>query len=271
MKVELSGPEFLPDARMLVRHDHVLALALRRGSLEVGARDCKLTKVTYEAGEMKLIPRQMEKWVRFQDLEYLSIAISDAALTAACDRTRGEIELRRVDNLVDARVGALAAAVNAERMAGFPSGKLFLDCVEQAIAVALVKGHAERDLPVRKYRGGLGPARLRRIRELVHAKMEEELSLSEMAQSVELSASHFSRMFRRSTGESPHDFVLRQRVDRAKEMLRAAEGRVLDVAIACGFKTQQHFARVFRQISGVSPREYRQEFPLHPERFGRQD
>src|ERR1700688_3852620 len=95
------------------------------------------------------------------------------------------------------------------------------------------------------------PHRLRRIKEFVHAKMEGELTLYEMAQCVELSTAHFSRMFRKSTGESPHHFVPRHRVERAKEMLRAAEARVLDVAVACGFKTQQHFARVFRHMCGV--------------------
>lgn len=62
--------------------------------------------------------------------------------------------------------------------------------------------------------------------------MEGELTLYEMAQCVELSTAHFSRMFRKSTGESPHHFVLRHRVERAKEMLRADEARVLDVAVA---------------------------------------
>jgi len=109
----------------------------------------------------------------------------------------------------------------------------------------------------RAYRGGLAPARLRRVRELVHAKIEEDLTLDEMAQSAGLSTAHFSQMFRKSTGESPHRFVLRQRVERAKEMLREAEPRVLDVAVACGFKTQQHFARVFRRMCGASPTEYR--------------
>ena len=103
------------------------------------------------------------------------------------------------------------------------------------------------------YRGGLGSARLRRIKELVHAKMEDDLSLDEMAQSVGLSTAHFARMFRKSTGETPHQFVLRQRLERAKAMLRAPDARVLDVAVACGFKTQQHFAQVFRDVCGVSP------------------
>jgi AraC family transcriptional regulator len=145
-------------------------------------------------------------------------------------------------------------------VAGFPSGRLFLDSIEQAMAVALVSGQAVRYRPVRISRGGLGPARLRRITDLVHARLEDELGLDELAQSVGLSTAHFARMFRRSTGETPHQFVLRQRLERAKAMLRAPDARILDVAVACGFKTQQHFAQVFRDVCGVSPTRYRQDF-----------
>jgi len=66
-------------------------------------------------------------------------------------------------------------------------------------------------------------------------------------------------MFRKSTGETPHQFVLRQRLERAKAMLRALDARILDVAVACGFKTQQHFAQAFRDFWGLSPTEYRQD------------
>ena len=190
----------------------------------------------------------------------LQIGISDAALMAASDEPNGEVELRPHRKFADSRLGALVAAVHAEMTAGFPSGRLFLDSVEQAMAVALVSGHAVRHRPVQISRGGLGSARLRRIRELVDAKMEAELGLEEMAQSVGLSTAHFARMFRKSTGETPHQFVLRQKIERAKAMLRAPDARILDVAVACGFKTQQHFAQVFRDVCRVSPTEYRQDF-----------
>ena len=78
-----------------------------------------------------------------------------------------------------------------------------------------------------------------------------------------LSVAHFSQMFRKSTGESPHQFVLCHRVECAKAMLRGAEERVLGVAVACGFKTQQHFARVSRRMCGTSPTEYHREFLRH--------
>src|SRR5258708_18983816 len=215
---------------MWVQHQPVLMMALRTGSAEVGLRPSEMMRLTFAAGEMCLVPRHLETWVRTDDLHYLylSVGISDAALAAACDGTRGDVELRRVERLVDARVGALAAAANAERVAGFPSGRLFLDSVEQALAVALVNGYALRHRSAQIYRGGLGSARLRRIKEFVHAKLEDDLSLDEMAQSVGLSTAHFARMFRQSTGETPHQFVLRQRVERAKAMLRAPDARVLD-------------------------------------------
>jgi AraC family transcriptional regulator len=127
------------------------------------------------------------------------------------------------------------------------------------MAVTLVNGHAVRHRPVQLSRGGLGSARLRKIKELVHAKIGDDLSLDEMAQAVGLSTAHFARMFRKSTGATPHQFVLRQRLERAKTMLRARDARVLDVAVACGFKTQQHFAQVFRDLWGVSPTDYRKD------------
>src|SRR5882724_6500341 len=262
MRVEVNVLECGSDPRVSVQHQPALMMALRTGSLEVGSRCSEMKRFAFGAGEMCLVPRHVETWIRTDELQYsyLSCDISDVALAAACDGTTGDVELRRVGKLVDARVGALAAAVNAERVAGFPSGGLFLDSVEQALAVALVNGYAVRHRSVQTHGGGLGSARLRRIKEFVHAKMEDELALCEMAQSVELSTAHFSRMFRKSTGESPHHFVLRQRLERAKEMLRAAEARVLDVAVACGFKTQQHFARVFRRMCGSTPTEYRRQF-----------
>ena len=238
----------------------MLGLVLHPGSIEVGLRRSEMKRFTYDAGELRLTPR-IEKWFRIDDLHFLSITISDTALAAACEGTNGEVELRGADTVLDARVSALAAALNAERIAGFPNGRLFLDSIEQALAVALVNGYAVHQRSLHTHRGGLGPARLRRVKEFVHAKMEDELRLSELAQSVGLSTAHFSEMFRKSMRETPHQFVLRVRVERAKEMLRSAESRVLDVAIACGFKTQQHFARDFRQLCGASPTEYRRHFP----------
>ena len=236
--------------------EHVLCMLLQPALAEAGLR--RSAMVAYDVGEMGLWPRNADKWVRPDGACVLTVGFSDAALLPACDGA--DVELGCYLKLADARVHALVAAVNAERAAGFPSGRLFLDLVEQAIAVALVDRHAVRRHPVRTYRGGLTPARLRRIVDMVHTKLDSELTLHEMAECAELSVAHFSQMFRKSTGESPHQFVLRLRMERAKELLRAPNAKVLHVALACGFKTQQHFARVFRRLCGASPTQYRDDF-----------
>ena len=259
MRVELFPPDSVTEPRHWVRHDQAFAMMMRPGSIEWGSKRSALEKFDYAAGDLALCHRHEGEWVGLMNVSHLQLGISDAALMACSDGAYGEVELRASRKFADPRLSGMVAAVHAEMVAGFPSGRLFLDSVEQAMAVTLVNGHAARHRPVQFSRGGLGSARLRRIKELVHAKMEDDLSLDEMAESVGLSTAHFARMFRKSTGETPHQFVLRQRLERAKAMLRAPDSRVLDVAVACGFKTQQHFAQAFRDVWGVSPTEYRQD------------
>src|SRR6266403_6385710 len=102
MRVELNVPDSVTETRMWVEHQPALGMALRPGSIEVGLRRSEMIRLTFGAGEMSLVPGHLEKWFRNEDMHYLLIAISYAALTAASDGTIGEVELRRTYNLVDA-------------------------------------------------------------------------------------------------------------------------------------------------------------------------
>src|SRR6202790_3157885 len=136
MRVEVTVLEFAKDPGFSLQHQPALIMALRTGSLEVGSRRSEMMRFTFGVGEMCLVPRHVETWLRTDELHYsyLSVGISDDALAAACDGTTDDGELCRVGMFVGALVLPLAAIVNAERIAGFPSGRLFLDSVEQAHA-----------------------------------------------------------------------------------------------------------------------------------------
>src|SRR5215467_2248768 len=136
VSVEALGPAREPHMR--VNGEQMLAMLLQPASIEMGWRRSELTRFEYGAGEIILPRRHVETWARTDGMHYLSIGISDAALRTVCDGTAREVELRDAPKLEDRRVVALVAAVNAERIAGFPSGRLFLDSVEQALAVALI-------------------------------------------------------------------------------------------------------------------------------------
>jgi len=195
MKVELFQPESVTEPRHWVRHDQAFAMMLRPGSIEWGSKRTALEKFEYAPGDLALCDRHIGEWVGLMNVTHLQLSISDAALMASSDGAYGEVALRASRKFGNPRLSALVAAAHAEMVAGFPSGRLFMDSVEQAMAVSLVKDHAVRHRPVEMYRGGLGSARLRKIKELVHVKMEDDLSLDEMAQSVGLSTAHFGGCF----------------------------------------------------------------------------
>jgi AraC family transcriptional regulator len=231
-------------------------MLLRHGSL---AEDWWRAGSIYNAGEKILLPDHVEQWFQTNDLHVFALGTLDVAPTAAFDRMSSSVVRPRRLRVVDAPGGALIQQINTEDANRFPNGHLFFDFVTKAFTTPPSQGQGVRRSPVPTYRGGLSPVRLRRVVELVRTTIEGEVTLDQLAESAGLSTAHFSHTFRRSTGQSPHQFVLRQKVERAKEMLRTSEMRVLDVAVACGFKTQQHFARVFRRICGMSPTGYRQQ------------
>src|SRR5579872_3799620 len=170
MRLALFPPDPETEPRHWVRHDQAFALMLGPGSIEWGSKRSALELFDYAACDLALCHRHEGEWVGLMNVPHLQLGISDAALMAATEEPNGEVELRPHRKFADSRLGALATAAHAEMAAGFPSGRLFLDSVEQAMAVALVTGQAVRHRPVQMSRGGLSPARLRRIQELIHAK-----------------------------------------------------------------------------------------------------
>src|ERR1700734_4368326 len=161
MRVELFPPDSETAPRHWVRHDQAFAMMLRPGSIEWGEKRSALKRFSYAPCDLALCHRHQGEWVGLMNVQHLQLGISDAALLASSDGAYGEVELRASRKFADARLSAMVAAVHAEMIAGFPSGRLFLDSIEQAMAVALVSGHAVRRRPVQISRGGLGPARLR--------------------------------------------------------------------------------------------------------------
>jgi AraC-like DNA-binding protein len=109
-------------------------------------------------------------------------------------------------------------------------------------------------LPVR---GGLAPSQLRRVREIVDQNLTGSLRLSAMADAVGLSSSHFAREFSRSTGRTPHQYVVGRRLDRAATLLASVDMRIGDVARCAGFVHASHFARHFRRLTGFAPEKFR--------------
>ena len=96
-----------------------------------------------------------------------------------------------------------------------------------------------------------------RVIDYIHANTGANISLAAMAQIAGVSPNHFVLLFAKATGLSPHQYVLRARIESAKLLLKDEALSVADVSRLAGFLTQEHFTKVFRKIVGVTPREFR--------------
>jgi AraC family transcriptional regulator len=134
---------------------------------------------------------------------------------------------------------------------------LFLDHVALALTahVAHAYGGMNRDRRARS--GGLAPHQERRAKELMAASLDEDISLLRLAAECGLSARHFARAFRQSTGLSPHRWLIQHRVERARGLLADRRLSLTEIALVCGFADQSHFTRTFTGIVGTSPGAWR--------------
>src|SRR6185312_4125268 len=106
------------------------------------------------------------------------------------------------------------------------------------------------------------PARhLLRAKDLMDARYAEPLDVAELARSARLSPAHFSREFRRAFGETPHQYLLTRRLERAAELLRNTDRSVADVCLTVGLQSVGSFTTSFRRAYGRTPTEYRAAFP----------
>jgi len=103
---------------------------------------------------------------------------------------------------------------------------------------------------------GLSPAALKRARAFMEANLGESLTLDDLAGAAGVSRFHFARLFRVSTGSSPMNFLMKQRIARAQMLLLRGDRSVCDIAAALGFCDQSHFSRTFRRMTGQTPREF---------------
>ncbi|WP_263359667.1 helix-turn-helix domain-containing protein [Acidicapsa ligni] len=264
LKVQRLVASNSPDVYTQVLTSQCIAKILKPATFQHGFQPGKLVPYSYGAGEMILSRRDTAEWVRWtSDAVLLVLELPDSALQAVAQATGADrIEIEGTPRFEDKRVAALIEAVEQEQADGFPSGRLYLDGIGQALAAAVTQVRGVLRKPLRSYSGALTPPQLRRVTEYIHERIDEDMSVMQLAETVQLSPAYFSQMFQRSTGYAPHQFVIRTRIQRAKEMLITSERKIIEVALACGFETSQHFARVFQKLCNVTPSEFRRQARL---------
>ena len=164
----------------------------------------------------------------------------------------------------DPQVERLLLSLLSEIGTGGLGGEVYSQALATQLAIHLLREHsslgekAKRKVE-REPKGSLSGHALKKATDYVGDNLAGDISLAEVARAANLSERHFSRLFKESTGVSPHQYVIRQRVEKARDLLASTDLPVGEVALVCGFAHQGHLARHFGRLVGVTPARFRRE------------
>lgn len=249
---------------------HHAVIYLNRQPLDLTQRlDGRLRKERVHHGEVAIIPAgpQWEwgfKGVTESDMLPLCLEetfVREVAQSVDVDPDGVEILplLGARDPQIE-RIGlSLKAEVEAEGLLG---GRLYVESLATALAITLIRDHSSLGRAAvrkaaREHNGGLSRRALKDAIDYVGDNLEKDLKLAEIAGAAHMSPYHFSRLFKESTGLTPHQYVIERRIQRAKELLRGTTLPIAEIALSCGFANQSHLNRHFKRLLGVRPKALR--------------
>jgi AraC family transcriptional regulator len=158
----------------------------------------------------------------------------------------------------DMTIEQLGRALLAAEELEHPFGMLYADCVSTSIVSRLLASSLSHRRLTRSKVAALARWRLKRATEYIDANLGNTITLPDLAAAAGLTRMHFAAQFRAAVGVSPHQYVMRRRIERAQEMLVAVNAPLVEVAISVGFQAQSHFTMVFRRLTGETPHAWRQ-------------
>jgi len=151
----------------------------------------------------------------------------------------------------------LLREMGAETRSGWPLGSLYADLLAIAFQTQLLKRHSVDPLRTPAQKGGIGLPRLKRAMEYINANLAGDIRIESIAKQLDLSASHFAHEFRDTTGQTPYQYLLDQRIARAKDLLRRTNLPVQYISASTGFRFPANFVRTFRARVGLTPDAWR--------------
>ena len=191
----------------------------------------------------------------FTSVSILPSTVASAAETMGLDYDA--LEFRDGFGGADPLLNEITSQLGRELEADAPRGRIYAEEMIQAAAVHLVRHHTTATVHRLSPRGGVTTRVVREVGEYVAAHLGDNLSLADLAAVAGLSAYHFSREYKRTTGEAPFEMVRRVRIERAAVLLGSTKTAIGRVALEVGYGSPSRFAATFRRCYGVSPSVYR--------------
>jgi AraC family transcriptional regulator len=213
-----------------------------------------------ETGCIAILPADVPfsaKWNREVNVTHCYLDPTFVAHAAYESINPEQIELNLVLQKTDPLVFQIILALQKVLETDATNSCFYTESMATALIAHCLRNYSTRKHVLQEYDDGLPKYKLKQAFEYINAHLSENVSLASVSKELEISQFHFCRLFKQSTGITPHTYLIQQRVERAKQLLKRKEGTMLDIAIECGFANPSHFAKHFRKHTGVSPKQFR--------------
>jgi AraC family transcriptional regulator len=196
------------------------------------------------------------RWLRTFDEISIVLLPSFVADVVGDGLPADRIEFASQRSVDDSVIGRYAHAFHAELTAELPKGPLYADTLTVGLILHLLAHYGVAKPKTPAPRGKLNAFQLRTVVDFIDAYLSEDVSLTALARQAHVSPFHFARLFRRTVGLPPHQFVLRLRIQRAIGLMKTRTISLAHIAAESGFHDQPHFTRTFRAVTGTTPAAY---------------
>jgi len=232
-------------------HGHgVLDLRVDAGSLQT---------LILKPGSVFIYPQGASIFVRIAEpVDGTCLQIAPTILLAVADELGRSSRVSNYRGVPDEQIERMSALLEMELKSGCNGGRLFGEYQAYAFATYLIQRHAEPKSHAAMRNGRLDNGKLSAVLEYIEANATQDVSLNDLARTAHLSPYHFSRLFKQSTGLTPHQYVLQWRIDEAKRLLRHSRLDLAEIASRLGFQDQSHFTARFRILTGATPKRWRE-------------
>ena len=193
--------------------------------------------------------------------ERLILSVEDDALQRVASQLGAQhrLEIKGAWSILVPSTRFLISEMGREAREGWPLGALYADLLALSLQTDLIKNHSSEQIAFPLLKGRLGVSKLKRVMEYMSANLAEDIGLEQIANELAMSSSHFAHEFRNSTGTTPYQYLLQQRLERAKRLLESTSLPIQNVSILTGFNYPANFVRTFRQRAGQSPDAWRKD------------
>ncbi len=175
------------------------------------------------------------------------------------DKEGRHVELSEQTYVEDAFVNQLIRETVLKLNWDSPTDQLMMSHSQQLLLLHLIRQYCHNSPKSVLSLGGLSTVNKRRVVDYIQANLAGSFTLSDLAELAQLSDFHFARMFKISFGCSPHQYVLSQRIEMARQLLSSHNMTLAEIALSCGFSSQQHLSQQFKQRVGITPAAFRRK------------